>query len=121
MTTEAAPPPGSAGPSVASSTAEEFVSVQQSPEFAELRRAHRSFAFPLTVAFIAWYLLYVLLSSYAGGFMGTKLFGNINVALALGLAQFATTFLIAWLYARHAAAQLDPKAEAIKKRMEAGA
>ena len=29
--------------------------------------------------------------------MGTKLFGNINVALVLGLAQFATTFLIAWL------------------------
>ncbi|MFD3557628.1 DUF485 domain-containing protein [Streptomyces goshikiensis] len=121
MTTEAAPPPGSAGPSVASHTADEFVDVQQSPEFAELRRAHRSFAFPLTVAFIAWYLLYVLLSSYAGGFMGTKLFGNINVALVLGLAQFATTFLIAWLYARHAAAQLDPKAEAIKTRMEAGA
>ncbi|MCX4525152.1 MULTISPECIES: DUF485 domain-containing protein [unclassified Streptomyces] len=121
MTTEAAPPPGSAGTSVASPAAEEFVSVQQSAEFAGLRTAHRSFAFPLTVAFIAWYLLYVLLSSYAGDFMGTKLFGNINVALALGLAQFATTFLIAWLYARHAAAKLDPKAEAIKKRMEAGA
>ncbi|MBT2451760.1 DUF485 domain-containing protein [Streptomyces sp. ISL-43] len=120
MTTEAAPPPSSAGTPPASPAAEEFVRVQQSAEFAGLRRAHRSFAFPLTVAFIAWYLLYVLLSNYAGGFMGTKLFGNINVALVLGLAQFATTFLIAWLYSRHAAAQLDPKASAIKARMEAG-
>ncbi len=100
---------------------EEFTEVQQSAEFAELRRSYRSFAFPLTIGFIAWYLLYVLLSNYAGDFMGTKVFGNVNVALLLGLAQFLTTFLIAWWYARHAAAKLDPKADAIKSRMEGGA
>ncbi|MFD6168594.1 DUF485 domain-containing protein [Streptomyces coeruleorubidus] len=100
---------------------EEFTEVQESAEFGELRRSYRSFAFPLTVAFIAWYLLYVLLSNYAGGFMGTKLFGNINVALVFGVAQFLTTFLIAWWYSKHAAANLDPKAEAIKSRMEGGA
>ncbi|MFG2682638.1 DUF485 domain-containing protein [Streptomyces sp. NPDC048392] len=102
-------------------SAEEFSEVQQSAEFAELRRAFRSFAFPLTIAFVAWYLLYVLLSNYAGGFMGTKLFGNINVAFVFGIAQFLTTFLIAWWYSRYAAAKLDPKAEAIKSRMEGGA
>ncbi|WP_255956125.1 DUF485 domain-containing protein [Streptomyces odontomachi] len=95
-----------------------FTEMQQSPQFGELRRAHRSFAFPLTIAFVVWYLLYVLLSNYAGGFMGTKLVGNINVALVFGLAQFLTTFLIAWWYAQHASTKLDPKAEAIKKRME---
>ncbi|MEG8280094.1 DUF485 domain-containing protein [Streptomyces sp. AHA2] len=100
---------------------EEFAEVQQSAEFGELRRSYRSFAFPLTIAFIAWYLLYVLLSNYAGGFMGTELFGNINVAFVFGVAQFVTTFLIAWWYSKHAAAKLDPKAEAIKTRMEGGA
>ncbi|MFI6703187.1 DUF485 domain-containing protein [Streptomyces sp. NPDC050509] len=109
------------GAAPAQPTTARFVEVQESEEFGELRRTYRSFAFPLTVAFIAWYLLYVLLSNYAGDFMGTKLFGNINVALVLGLAQFATTFLIAWIYSRHAARQLDPKAEAIKSRMEADA
>ncbi|MEU6402008.1 DUF485 domain-containing protein [Streptomyces sp. NPDC046985] len=102
-------------------TAEEFAAVQAGAEFGELRRTHRSFAFPLTVAFIAWYLFYVLLSNYAGGFMGAKLIGNVNVALVMGLAQFLTTFLIAWWYARHAAARLDPKAQAVKSRMEGGA
>ncbi|MEI5099825.1 DUF485 domain-containing protein [Streptomyces sp. PmtG] len=118
-----APPPQQGGPEPAPVTpsAEEYAEVQQSPEFGELRTAYRSFAFPLTVAFIAWYLLYVLLSNYAGDFMGTKLFGNINVALVLGLAQFLTTFLIAWWYSRHAAAKLDPRAAAIKSRMEGGA
>ncbi|MGK5627435.1 DUF485 domain-containing protein [Streptomyces sp. URMC 123] len=101
--------------------AQDYREVQTSAEFTELRRAHRSFAFPLTVGFIAWYLLYVLLSNYAGGFMGTKLIGSVNVAFVLGLAQFATTFLIAWWYSRHAAAELDPRAEAIKTRLEGDA
>ncbi|MFJ3310184.1 DUF485 domain-containing protein [Streptomyces sp. NPDC086549] len=118
MATET-PPPSKAQAQLPS--AEEFAEVQQSAEFGDLRRSYRSFAFPLTVAFIAWYLLYVLLSNYAGDFMGTKVVGNINVALVLGLAQFLTTFLIAWWYSRHAAAELDPKAEAIKSRMEGGA
>ncbi len=113
-------PPPSKTPTQLPST-EEFVAVQESAEFGELRSSYRNFAFPLTVAFIVWYLLYVLLSNYAGGFMGTKLFGNINVAFVLGVAQFVTTFLIAWWYSRHAAAKLDPKAEAIKTRMESGA
>ncbi|MER5886322.1 DUF485 domain-containing protein [Streptomyces sp. NPDC001941] len=121
MATDAPPPEGGTDTRSAQPTTEEFVVVQESAEFGELRRAHRSFAFPLTLGFIAWYLLYVLLSNYAGGFMGTKLFGNINVALVLGLGQFLTTFLIAWLYSRHAAEKLDPKAEAIKSRMEADA
>ncbi|AGS68714.1 DUF485 domain-containing protein [Streptomyces collinus] len=118
MATETPPP---AKPRAPLPSTEEFTEVQQSAEFGELRRSHRSFAFPLTIGFIAWYLLYVLLSNYAGGFMGTKVAGNVNVALVLGLAQFLTTFLIAWWYARHAAADLDPKAEAIKSRMEGGA
>ncbi|MGA4842795.1 DUF485 domain-containing protein [Streptomyces sp. G45] len=118
-----APPPSKGGTESLPPTpsTEEFVEVQQSQEFGELRTAHRSFAFPLTIAFIAWYLLYVLLSNYAGDFMGNKLFGNINVAFVFGLAQFLTTFLIAWWYSRHAAAKLDPRAEAIKSRMEGGA
>jgi uncharacterized membrane protein (DUF485 family) len=114
-----APPPSKETHKLPST--EEFTEVQESAEFGELRRSYRSFAFPLTIAFIAWYLLYVLLSNYAGDFMGTKLFGNINIALVFGIAQFITTFLIAWWYARHASAKLDPKAEAIKTRMEGGA
>ncbi|MEV3856599.1 DUF485 domain-containing protein [Streptomyces sp. NPDC050095] len=122
MATDAPPPQkGSPDGGPALPSTEEFVAVQQSEEFAELRRTHRSFAFPLTLAFIAWYLVYVLLSNYAGDFMGKKIGGNINVAFVLGLAQFLTTFLIAWWYSRHAAAKLDPKAEAIKSRMEGGA
>jgi uncharacterized membrane protein (DUF485 family) len=92
--------------------------VQRSAEFGELRHAHRSFAFPLTIAFVLWYFLYVLLSNYAGGFMGTQVVGNINIAFVLGVAQFLSTFGIAYWYSRHAAAKIDPKADVIKARME---
>ncbi|MDJ1137755.1 DUF485 domain-containing protein [Streptomyces iconiensis] len=96
----------------------DYTDVQQSAEFGELRRSYRSFVFPLTVAFIVWYLLYVLLSNYAGGFMEMQVVGHINVALVFGLAQFLSTFLIAWWYSRFAALKLDPKAEALKTRLE---
>ncbi|MBL1289681.1 DUF485 domain-containing protein [Streptomyces sp. NPDC057699] len=122
MATEAPPPPQSPeGGSPVQPTTEAFLEAQNSPEFAELRRSHRSFAFPLTVGFIAWYLLYVLLSSYADDFMSKIVFANFNVAFVFGLAQFATTFLIAWFYSRHATNKLDPQAAAIKSRLEADA
>ncbi|WP_069173077.1 DUF485 domain-containing protein [Streptomyces griseus] len=121
MATDAPPPESSTDQRPAQPTTEAFLETQHSADFAELRRSHRSFAFPLTVGFVAWYLLYVLLSSYAGDFMGTKVVANFNVAFVFGLAQFATTFLIAWFYSRHATRKLDPQAAAIKSRMEADA
>jgi uncharacterized membrane protein (DUF485 family) len=85
-------------------------------EFRDLRRRYRSFVFPWTVAFLAWYLLYVVMSNWAGDFMATKIVGHINVALVFGLLQFATTFGLAYLYARHANRQFDPIAEDLEGR-----
>jgi len=98
-----------------------YVAVQQSPEFVALRKTLRGFIFPMTIAFFLWYALYVILSAYARDFMGTKVVGNINVALIFGLLQFVTTFLIAWLYSRFAARRLDPVADKIRSEMEGGA
>jgi uncharacterized membrane protein (DUF485 family) len=94
--------------------------VQQSADFIRLRTDLRRFVFPVTAAFLTWYALYVILSAYARGFMGTKVVGNINIALVFGLLQFVSTFLIAWLYARYAGRRLDPEAAAVRDRLEAG-
>jgi uncharacterized membrane protein (DUF485 family) len=98
----------------------DWQSIQQSADFAVLRRRLRGFVFPMTAAFLVWYLLYVLLSDYAQGFMSTKVFGNINVGLIFGLLQFVSTFVITWLYARHANRHLDPVAEKIRDEIEGG-
>jgi uncharacterized membrane protein (DUF485 family) len=100
-------------------TPEEYRQAQASPEFTELRRRFRSFAVPMTVAFLAWYLLYVLLSTYAPDFMATDVFGNVNVGLLLGLGQFVSTFLITSLYVRHAGRSTDPIADEMRERLEA--
>jgi uncharacterized membrane protein (DUF485 family) len=91
--------------------------MEADPRFVELRRRYRSFVFPMTVAFLTWYLLYVVLSAYARGFMDTKLVGHINVALVFGLLQFVSTFAIAWYYANHAATKLDPLADELREEV----
>jgi uncharacterized membrane protein (DUF485 family) len=73
------------------------------------------------VAFLAWYLLYVVLSAYARDFMGTKVIGNINIALIFGVLQFVSTFLIAWAYSRYADAKLDPVSSKIRHDLEGDA
>jgi uncharacterized membrane protein (DUF485 family) len=95
-----------------------FREVQATPEFQQLRRTLRRFVFPATAAFLAWYLLYVLMSAYARDFMGTQLLGNINVAYVFGLLQFVSTFAIAYVYARYADKHFDPLAERIRTQVE---
>ncbi len=93
-----------------------YEDLHQTDEFRELRRRYRSFAIPWTAAFLGWYLLYVVMSNWAGGFMDTKLVGHVNVALVFGLLQFLSTFGIAWLYAWHANRELDPLAADLERR-----
>lgn len=84
------------------------------PRFTELRASYRRFVFPVTAAFLLWFLAYVLCSAYARGFMATKVAGNVNVALVFGLLQFVSTFGIALAYGRYAARRLDPLAAALR-------
>jgi uncharacterized membrane protein (DUF485 family) len=100
---------------------ERFVAVQASPEFQELRDRLRRFVFPMTAVFLLWYFAYVLLGAFAHDFMATKVWGDINVGILIGLGQFVTTFLITFIYVRFANGQLDPRAEAIRNQLDGGA
>jgi uncharacterized membrane protein (DUF485 family) len=102
-------------------TPEEYQEAHASPEFQELKRRFRAFAFPMTVAFLAWYLLYVLLSTYAPDFMGTQVFGNVSVGLIFGLLQFVSTFAITHIYVSHANKRTDPIADEMRERLESHA
>ena len=95
-----------------------YVRVYENPDFKELRRRYSTFVVPMTVAFIVWYLLYVVCSNWAPDLMSTKVAGNINIALVFGLLQFVTTFAIAYFYARYARAKLDPLATKLRDQFE---
>ncbi len=100
---------------------ERFIAVHASPEFQELRNRLRRFVFPMTAVFLLWYFVYVMLGAFAHDFMATKVWGDINVGILIGLGQFVTTFLITFIYVRFANRELDPRAEAIRNELEGGA
>ncbi|MGH3946252.1 MAG: DUF485 domain-containing protein, partial [Pseudonocardiaceae bacterium] len=81
----------------------------------------RSFVFPMTAFFLAWYFLYVLLAAFAPQFMAIKVAGNINIGLIIGLLQFVTTFAITTVYVRFANKHLDPVGDRIREQIEGAA
>lgn len=95
-----------------------YIAVQKSPEFQDLRTRYRRWVIPVTVLSLLWYFLYVALAAYASDFMGTKLFGNINIGLVMGLLQFVTTFAVTSAYVRYADRVLDPRSARIREEME---
>ncbi|HMR50605.1 MAG TPA: DUF485 domain-containing protein [Arachnia sp.] len=97
---------------------EAYKEVRDSAQFIELKRVFRGFAFPMTAAFLGWYIFYVLGSVFARDIMATPYIGKLNVGLTLGLLQFVTTFLITWLYMRHMTKNVDPIATEIREKLE---
>jgi len=100
---------------------QEYLAVQASPEFQELRSRLRRFVFPMSAVFLLWYFAYVLLGAFAHDFMATKVWGNVNVGIIIGLGQFVSTFIITAIYVVWANRELDPRAEAIRHELEGGA
>jgi len=108
-------------PSETPVSGQDYLAVQASPEFQELRDRLRRFVFPMSGLFLIWYFAYVLLGAFAHDFMAIKVWGNINVGLLIGLGQFVSTFIITSIYVRFANRELDPRAEAIRAELEEGA
>ena len=100
---------------------QDYLAVQASPEFQELRSRLRRFVFPMSAVFLIWYFAYVLLGAFAHDFMAIKVWSNINVGLLIGLGQFVSTFIITGIYVRFATRELDPRAEAIRAELDGGA
>jgi uncharacterized membrane protein (DUF485 family) len=94
--------------------------VQASPDFQHLRRTFRRWVFPMTGAFLAWYFLYVLLSTYAHDFMSRSVIGNVHLGLVFGLLQFASTFAVTMAYARWADTKLDAERARLREIVEGG-
>lgn len=92
----------------------DFAAIQHTPEFQQLRSRLRRFVFPVSVLFLSWYLVYVLLAAYARSFMSIQLFGAINVGMVLGFLQFVSTAVITVWYVRFARTRLDPATERIR-------
>ena len=117
MTERTSPRPG-AHRAARSQDDDSYAAIAAEPDFAALRSSYRRFAFPATIAFMAWYITYVVCNNWARDFMNTPVIGHVNVAVVFGLLQFLSTFVIAYLYSRHANRSLDPLATKLRDRFE---
>ncbi|MFJ1695996.1 DUF485 domain-containing protein [Streptomyces sp. NPDC088252] len=100
-------PPGPANPRCGHSAADIYLEVQHSEAFREVRRRYRRFVVPATLAFLVWYLAYVVVATTEPGLMARPVVGAVNVAMVAGLGQFLSTFLLTGAYARHARLRRD--------------
>jgi len=96
----------------------DFLQVAQTEEFAKLRGTFRSFAFPMTIAGLAAYFVFVVLSIFAPDFMGRPLFGSLSIGMTIGLAQFAITWIWTAIYVNFASKRIDPISTKLKSRLE---
>lgn len=96
----------------------DFVAAQDSSEYRELRKSFTSFAFPMVATFVGLYFVFVLAATYAPGFMARKVVGFVTIGILFGLLNFATTYLVTFLYVRHANKNLDPRAARLRTRLE---
>ncbi|WP_020671752.1 DUF485 domain-containing protein [Amycolatopsis nigrescens] len=108
--TSEAPPPGRAA------TGPDYVDIQRSERFVAMRSRLRRFIFPMSLLFFAWYMVYVLLAAYAHDFMSTKVFGEVNAGIVLGVLQFLSTIGITAAYLRFARRRIDPEVAEIRKQ-----
>jgi len=74
----------------------------------EIARRRVQVVLPLFLCSLATYVTTLLALSYFPGLVGYKVFGSINLAYVLALAQFAITFLTAVIYALWARRAIDP-------------
>lgn len=80
----------------------------EAPELRELMARRRRFVLTATTIALVWTFGFVLLSSYAQGFMGTFIVDGLTVAYVFGLSVFAMTWTLVWIYLRKARGEFEP-------------
>jgi uncharacterized membrane protein (DUF485 family) len=96
----------------------DWEAVERWPEFQELERRRRRFVLPATVFFLAYYMAFIVLASYAPDFMGESVYEGLTVGYVLALTQFAMVAILGLWYVRRSDHEFDPLAAAVVDRAE---
>ncbi|MEU7059293.1 DUF485 domain-containing protein [Streptomyces sp. NPDC046197] len=89
---------------------------RRSTDLAALRSAYRLLRRISTLAALGSFVVYVVLSCYAPGLMGTKVAGELSLGMALGVLQLVVTFAAVFWYGRSAQRSVDPLARTVRER-----
>jgi uncharacterized membrane protein (DUF485 family) len=76
---------------------EEWVRVERTPAFKELRRSKKAFIVPATIFFFVFYFTLVFLTAFTT-VLSAKAFGPISWAYIYAFAQFPMTWILCHMY-----------------------
>ncbi|CAM5409133.1 hypothetical protein GCM10010256_66880 [Streptomyces coeruleorubidus] len=85
-------------------------------DLAALRSAYRLLRRISTLTALGSFVVYVVLSCYAPGLMGSRVTGELSLGMALGILQLVVTFAAVFWYGRSAQRSVDPLARAVRER-----
>ncbi|WP_406327828.1 DUF485 domain-containing protein [Streptomyces sp. NBC_00203] len=85
-------------------------------DLAALRSAYRLLRRISTLAALGSFVVYVVLSCYAPGLMGSRITGELSLGMTLGVLQLVVTFGAVFWYGRSAQRSVDPLARAVRER-----
>ncbi|MFI7413068.1 DUF485 domain-containing protein [Streptomyces sp. NPDC049627] len=86
------------------------------PGLAALRSAYRLLRRVATLTALGSFVVYVVLSCYAPGLMGSEIAGELSLGMALGVLQLVVTFAAVFWYGRSAQRAVDPLARAVREQ-----
>jgi uncharacterized membrane protein (DUF485 family) len=81
--------------------------IERSPEFRQLTSRRHRFIAVASVVFLGIFGLYLILATFAPGFMGT-LVGGVPVAFLAAVSQVLMTWAVTWAYLRRADHEFAP-------------
>ncbi|MEV6181123.1 DUF485 domain-containing protein [Streptomyces sp. NPDC052015] len=111
-----APRHDSYGPHATGDAAYAHETYRHDADLTSLRSAYRLLRRISTLTALGSFVVYVVLSCYAPGLMGSKITGELSLGMALGILQLVVTFAAVSWYGRSAQRSVDPLARAVRER-----
>jgi uncharacterized membrane protein (DUF485 family) len=96
----------------------DWEAVERTPEFQELVSSRRRFVIPATIFFLAWYMGFIALASYAPDFMAESVIDGLTVGYCLALTQFVMVAVLGIWYLRRADKVFDPLADKVARMVD---
>ncbi|MEU8467342.1 DUF485 domain-containing protein [Streptomyces sp. NPDC029006] len=84
-------------------------------DLAALRSAYRLLRRITTLAALGSFAVYVVLSCWAPGLMGSRIAGELSLGMTLDVFQLVVTFAAVFWYGRSARRSVDPLARAVRE------
>jgi uncharacterized membrane protein (DUF485 family) len=93
--------------------------IEGSEEFRELTRRRHRFLAVASLVSLGGFLVYLVLATFAHGFMGTRVLGGVPVAFLAAVSQVLLTWAVTWAYLRKADREFGPLEERVLRIAQA--